>query len=47
MSVRVGAPVLKSATSFERLWVPRWRPMPMQLVTAADVRAVASAAFDP
>ena len=47
MSVSVGAPVPSFATSCQRVWVPRWKPMPMQLMAAASVRVVASAAVDP
>jgi hypothetical protein len=45
MSVRVWAPVPSFATSCQRVWVPRWKPMPMQLMAAASVRVVASAAI--
>lgn len=47
MSVRVGAPVPSLATSCQRVWVPRWNAMPMQLMAAASIRVVASAAVDP
>ena len=47
MSVRVGAPVPSFATSCQREWVPRWKPMPMQLMAAASVSVVASAAVEP
>ena len=47
MSVKVGAPVPSFATSCQRMWVPRWKPMPMQLTTVARVSVVASAAVDP
>lgn len=47
MSVSVGAPVPSFATSCQRVWVPRWKPMPMQLMAVASVKVVASAAVDP
>jgi len=34
MSVSVGAPVASFATSCQRVCVPRWKPMPMQISTA-------------
>jgi hypothetical protein len=30
VSVRVSAPVPSFATSCQRVYVPRWKPMPMQ-----------------
>ncbi|WP_206677634.1 hypothetical protein, partial [Tabrizicola fusiformis] len=33
MSDSVGAPVPSLATSCQRVWVPRWNPMPMQLMS--------------
>jgi hypothetical protein len=47
MSVSVGAPVPSFATSCQRVCVPRWKPMPMQLMDAASARVVASAAVKP
>ena len=47
MSVRVGAPVASFVTSCQRVWVPRWKPMPMQLMAVASVSVVASAAVEP
>jgi hypothetical protein len=47
MSVNVGAPVPSFATSCQRVWVPRWKPMPMQLMAVASVSVVTSAAVDP
>jgi hypothetical protein len=35
------------ATSCQRVCVPRWNPIPMQLMAAASVRVVASAAVEP
>jgi hypothetical protein len=35
------------ATSCQRVWVPRWNPMPMQLTTALSASDVASAAVEP
>jgi hypothetical protein len=46
MSVSVGAPVPSFATSCQRVWVPRWKPMPMPVMTVASVRVVASASVD-
>ena len=47
MSVSVGAPVPSFATSCQRVWVPRWNPMPMQLMAVPSVSVLASAAVDP
>jgi hypothetical protein len=47
MSISVGAPVPSFETSCQRVWVPRWKPMPMQLMTVASVSVVASAAVEP
>ena len=47
MSTSVGAPLASFVTSCQRVWVPRWKPMPMQLTTALSVRVVASAAVEP
>jgi hypothetical protein len=41
---RAGAVIV---TSCQLAWVPRWKPMPMQLITVASVSVVASAAVDP
>jgi hypothetical protein len=35
ISVNVGAPVASFATSSQRVWAPRWKPMPMQLKAVA------------
>ena len=47
ISVSVGALVPSFVTNCHRVCVPRWKPMPMQFTTAANVRVVASAAVDP
>jgi hypothetical protein len=47
MSVKLGTPVPSFATSCQRVWLPRWKPMPFQLKAAATVSVVASAAIDP
>ena len=47
MSTSVGAPLASLLTSCQRVWVPRWKPMPMQLTTALKVSVVASAAVEP
>jgi hypothetical protein len=47
MSISFGASVPSFATIYQRVWVPRWKPMPMQFTTAASVRVVASATVDP
>jgi negative regulator of sigma E activity len=47
MSANVGAPVPSFATSCQRVCVPRWKPMPMQLMAAASASVVASAAVEP
>ena len=47
MSTSVGAPLASLLTSCQRVWVPRWKPMPMQLTTALSVSVVASAAVEP
>ncbi len=38
MSVRVGAPVPSFVTSCQLACVPRWKPIPTALITAASVR---------
>ena len=47
MSVNVGAPVPSFVTSCQRMWLPRWKPMPMQLIAVASVCVVTSAAVEP
>ena len=47
MSTSVGAPLASLVTSCQRVWVPRWKPMPMQLTTALRASVVASAAVEP
>ena len=47
MSISVGAPLASLVTSCQRVWVPRWKPMPMQLRAAHRARVVASAAVEP
>ena len=44
---KFGAPLASLLTSCQRVWVPRWKPMPMQLTTALSARVVASAAVEP
>jgi len=47
MSVNVGAPVPSFATNCQRVWVPRWKPIPMQLMAVASVSLVAWAVVYP
>ena len=42
-----GAPLQSLPTSYQRVWVPRWKPIPMQLMTVASVSVVARAAVEP
>ena len=46
ISASVGAPVPSFVTNSHRACVPRWKPMPMQLMAVASVSVVASAAVD-
>ena len=47
MSTSVGAPLASLVTSCQRVWVPRWKPMPMQFATALRVSVGASADVEP
>jgi hypothetical protein len=47
MSISVGAPVPSFATSCQRVWMPRWKPMPMQLMAVASASLAAGAVVYP
>jgi hypothetical protein len=47
LSVSVGVPAPSFATNCQRVWVQRWKPMPMQLMAVASVSVVASTLADP
>ena len=47
LSVSVGVPAPSLATNCQRVWMQRWKPMPMQLMAVAKVSVVASAAVEP
>ena len=43
----VGEQVASFVTSCQRVWVPRWKQMPKQLIRVASASVVASAAVEP
>jgi hypothetical protein len=47
ISVRVGTPEASLCPICHRVWVPRWKPMPMKFTIVASVSVVASAAVEP
>jgi hypothetical protein len=47
LSVSVGVPAPSLATNCQRVWMQRWKPMPMQLMAVASVSVVASTLADP